>query len=71
MIIHHFEFRETKGKDYFRKAWAFSFVSKGQFVKGIYHQDGTIEWEGQSFIGPDKDQVIKELHELMAFHIFR
>ena len=71
MIITHFQFREGKGKDYFRKAWQFSFFSHGQFVQGLYHQDGTIDWEDEGYLGPNQEEVTRELHHLMGFHIFK
>jgi hypothetical protein len=70
-MITHFQFRETKGKDYFRKAWAFSFTSQGKFISGIYHQDGTIAWGGDSDIGKNQSELTRELHHLMGFHVFK
>lgn len=70
MQIEHFQFKEVKSNDYFRKAWKFSFMSHGQLVQGIYHQNGSIEWEGNGYTGQEKEEVVKELHRLMEYHIF-
>lgn len=69
-MITHFQFKETKGKDYFRKAWNFSFISNGQLITGIYHQDGNIDWaaDDPSLQNP---ALVKELHSLMGFHVFK
>ncbi len=69
-MITHFQFKETKGKDYFRKAWSFSFNSHGQIYTGVYHQDGTVDWNETD---PTRAQpeLLKELHRLMSFHVFR
>jgi len=69
-MITHFQFKETKGKDPFRKAWSFSFISEGTEYTGIYHQEGTIEWD-QAITDERKATLTKELHTLMGFHIFR
>lgn len=71
-MITHFQWKETKGKDYFRKAWSISFIMKGQSICGVYHQDGNIEWDGSNFFPmADEEEVKKELHRLMSFHVFR
>jgi hypothetical protein len=68
--IEHFQFREVKSSDYFRKAWKFSFMFHGQFVQGIYHQNGSIEWQGNDYRGPNQEEVMKDIHRLMEYHIF-
>lgn len=70
-MITHFQWKETKGKDYFRKAWRISFFTQGKSISGVYHQDGTIEWDGDVYPGSDEEDVKKELHRLMGFHVFR
>jgi hypothetical protein len=54
MLIEHFQFKEVRSKDYFRKAWSFSFVSHGQSIRGVYHQNGTIDWKENGYTGPEK-----------------
>lgn len=70
MIISHFQFKETKGKDYFKKAWNFSFIVQGRQYSGTYHQDGSIEWSN-IYDELNKDLIVKELHDLMAFHVYK
>lgn len=68
-MITHFQVRETKGKDYFRTAWIFSFTLKSDVISGIYHQDGSIQWVKDP--GDNKLEASKELHRLMVFHVFQ
>lgn len=70
-MITHFQIRETKGKDYFRKAWSFSFMAYGEMWTGVYHQDGTIDWDSREPLTEKKEVLSKEIHRLMGFHVFR
>ncbi|RXT04117.1 DUF5342 family protein [Ammoniphilus sp. CFH 90114] len=70
-MITHFQLRETKGKDYFRKAWHFQFLIEGQWLSGIYHQDGTIDWNGEGYSGAHEQELTREIHRLMSYHVFR
>lgn len=70
-MVTHFQIHETRGKDYFRKAWSFSFMADGQIWKGVYHQDGTMDLEGHGPLSEKKKALSKEIHRLMGVHIFR
>lgn len=50
--------------------WSFSFYLHGTKYVGTYNKDGSIEWQGNQ---PEKDQlddVTKQIHELMLFHVY-
>jgi len=69
IMLSHFQFKslfENKNMP----GWQFSFYFKRQNFSGIYHQDGSVEWAGVNPAKEDEADLIKQLHELMLFHVY-
>lgn len=49
--------------------WRISFYWQGTHYEGIYHKSGDIEW-GHTHPGKEEPALVKELHELMLYHIY-
>jgi hypothetical protein len=49
--------------------WRFSFYFNKEKHTGIYHANGTIEWTSPIKTA-DKEALIKQVHEIMAFHVY-
>lgn len=51
--------------------WKISFYYQQQPHKAIYHKNGDIEWQTEhSFTEKTEDQLKKQIHELMLFHVY-
>ncbi len=48
--------------------WTFSFYHSGMRYDGNYHKNGEIEWTGH--IPPAEEDLKKQIHELMLFHVY-
>lgn len=65
----HFTFKQVFSKSR-RREWQFSFFFRGQYYKGIYHYNGTIDWSDPQ---PDEDarsRIESQVHEMMLFHVY-
>ncbi|PAE18310.1 hypothetical protein CHH80_22365 [Bacillus sp. 7504-2] len=49
--------------------WRFSFYFNKEKHTGIYQANGIIEWTSSIKIA-DKEALIKQVHELMSFHVY-
>ncbi|MFT4417073.1 YheE family protein [Fredinandcohnia humi] len=50
--------------------WSFSFFLHGIKYTGTYNKDGSIDWNG---VQPDSsilEDITKQIHELMLFHVY-
>lgn len=50
--------------------WRISFYFKKKKLSGIYHPDGKIEWTSEPPLQEDEELLIKQIHELMLFHVY-
>lgn len=66
-MISHFQYKPLyENKDL--PGWQFSFYYKKSKHSGIYQPDGKIEWSTDA--PKDEEQVIKQIHEIMLFHVY-
>ncbi|MEH7385338.1 YheE family protein [Bacillus sp. JJ1521] len=50
--------------------WSFSFYFQGTQYNGVYNKDGSIDWHGNH---PDLkviNNITKQIHELMLYHVY-
>ncbi len=51
--------------------WKISFYFQRQQVNAIYQKTGEIEWQGTyQFTTDEEEQIKKQIHELMLFHVY-
>lgn len=67
-MILHFQYKPLYHKKL--PGWKFSFYYKSKKIEGIYNQNGKIEW----LLGRPDEQIEedlkKQIHELMLFHVY-
>lgn len=69
-MISHFQLKPFY-KNSSLPGWHLSFFFKGQRITATYHKDGQIDFDGTaSFSTEEKEQVEKQIHELMLFHVY-
>lgn len=69
VIINHFQYREINST-ILRRAWEISFWLNNQHYKAIYKRDGMIIWGEKGFSGEDREQLERQIHDLMDFHVY-
>ncbi|MCR2821089.1 YheE family protein [Lederbergia panacisoli] len=68
-MLQHFQFR-TLFDEKTLPGWVFSFYYQQVKYKGIYHSDGSIDWQSKS---PDETDIMnleKHIHDLMIYHVY-
>ncbi|WP_269775476.1 YheE family protein [Bacillus siamensis] len=68
VLISHFSWKPLFKKEKL-PGWRISFYWQGTHYEGIYHKSGDIEW-GHTHPGKEEPALVKELHELMLYHIY-
>ncbi|MBW8349626.1 YheE family protein [Bacillus sp. IITD106] len=68
-MLQHFQIQSLY-KEKKLPGWLFSFYFGQQKFKGIYHPDGTIEWQSKSPEGKHLSVLEKQIHDLMIYHIY-
>ncbi|MBM4764104.1 YheE family protein [Bacillus sp. B15-48] len=68
-MLTHFQYKSLyKNADI--PGWLISFYFNKQQYRGIYHQNGKIEWTGATPDSEDIQQLEKQIHELMLYHVY-
>ncbi|CAM3943783.1 DUF5342 family protein [Alkalicoccus chagannorensis] len=62
-MIEHFQCRRRPPY-----GWQFTFYYKQTRHRGIYHQDGRIEWRQPE--EPEKESLEHAVHDLMLYHVY-
>ncbi|TWI56194.1 YheE family protein [Halalkalibacter nanhaiisediminis] len=68
-MISHFQWKELRN-NLVRREWTISFFHKGQYITGIYHQNGTIAWNESLLTNDSKKELEPQIHELMLYHVY-
>ncbi|WEG12056.1 DUF5342 family protein [Pullulanibacillus sp. KACC 23026] len=65
----HFTYQPFIASESRRREYQFSFYYKGTYFQGIYHFDGSIDWQNEPDEA-DKKALISQIHELMLYHVY-
>ncbi|WP_053365454.1 YheE family protein [Bacillus sp. FJAT-27245] len=68
-MLTHFQFKPLY-KNTEIPGWEFSFFFKKLKRTGHYLQDGKIEWGQNAPEGLERNELEKQIHELMLFHVY-
>lgn len=68
-MISHFQWKELRN-NLARREWSFSFFHEGQYVTGIYHKNGTVEWNGPLLTDEKRKELEPHIHDLMLYHVY-
>ncbi|WP_201715390.1 YheE family protein [Rossellomorea arthrocnemi] len=68
-MIQHFQYKSMFENKQL-PGWTFSFYFRGTKYTGTYHKDGRIEWNGTFPPAEKEEDLKKQLHELMLFHVY-
>lgn len=69
IVLQHFTFQPVFSKKR-RKNYRFSFFHQGTYYRGLYHYNGTIEWDEPDPLEEDRGSLESQIHELMLFHVY-
>lgn len=50
--------------------WSISFFFHGQKYIGTYNKDGSIDWNTATPATEFLEDIIKQIHELMVYHVY-
>ncbi|WP_044337808.1 YheE family protein [Rossellomorea aquimaris] len=68
-MIQHFQYKNMFENKQL-PGWTFSFYFSGLKYQGNYHKDGRVEWTGPTPPVEKEEILIKQVHELMLFHVY-
>lgn len=68
-MITHFQYNSLYSNSQM-PGWRISFYYKKKKLGAIYHPDGKIEWTSEPPLQEDEELLIKQIHELMLFHVY-
>ncbi|PKR86659.1 YheE family protein [Heyndrickxia camelliae] len=68
-MIQHFQYKSLYSNDNL-PGWSFSFYYQKQIITGVYHPDGKIEWKTERFNPENEDEIKKQIHEIMLYHVY-
>ena len=68
-MITHFQYSSLYNNSQM-PGWRISFYFKKQKFNGIYHPDGKIEWTSEAPSSEEEQLLVKQIHELMLFHVY-
>lgn len=68
-LIQHFQYKNMYENKQL-PGWTFSFYFSGMKYEGNYHKNGNIEWTGNIPPANKEEDLKKQLHELMLYHVY-
>jgi len=68
-MISHFQWKPLYNSSKI-PGWSFSFFYQGTKYNGTYNKDGSIDWHGSHPKLKVIDDITKQIHELMLFHVY-
>jgi hypothetical protein len=68
-LIQHFQYKSMYENKQL-PGWTFSFYYSGLKYEGNYHKNGSIEWTNHVPPADKEEDLKKQLHELMLFHVY-
>ncbi|WP_376846156.1 DUF5342 family protein [Camelliibacillus cellulosilyticus] len=66
-MITHFTYQPFLSGTSRQRDYRFSFFYKGEKISGIYHYDGSIDWDDHP---DDEEKLAAHVHGLMLFHVY-
>ncbi|ARK29150.1 YheE family protein [Halalkalibacter krulwichiae] len=68
-MLSHFQWKELRN-NLVRREWAFSFFFDGNYITGIYHKNGEIDWGEANLTSNQKEILEPQIHDLMLYHVY-
>jgi hypothetical protein len=68
-MIQHFQYKSLYTNERI-PGWSFSFYFQKQKINGNYYADGKIEWKNEGLTLENEDQLKKQIHEIMLYHVY-
>lgn len=68
-MLQHFQYKPLFVSEKI-PGWSFSFYFQNAHYTGLYHGNGAIEWHLATPDEEFRNQLEKQIHELMLYHVY-